>query len=495
MEYIYNLQSFAWNTSVGTPEDFYVFSYGLKAVLVLYEFLYPIKIPLFVSQSLNASIVNQDDNTQQVPNLSRLMTIAPDEEIQESLVISKSMHNSVSMMLSMKNNIDQISLNDLYDVMKKKLINLISFFIQSHHVKNKQRWIKLMQGICEAKKDFKKLNSEMKIAQIQTFAIIEAKKKLNFKPHQNYDYTIKINIKNRDQIWMETVSQILKLSGPQMVLGKLYITFENEEGLDFGGLTREWLTLAIKEILDPQKGLFITSSNGITLMPNPNSSIIPSNLHHFRQAGRLVAKGLIEGLELEVDLTRSFLKHLLKRNLYIKDLEDIDPEQANSMQWILENDVDQLELTHCIDNEFLGKIETIDLIENGREILVTNENKKQFVKLVAAYKMTEEVKDQTKEFISGFYELVPFKAIRHFSLREFGLMLSGYKTIDGSFKVPFGGFKNLKISINKENSENRLPVAHTCTKSIDLPVYSDYDTMQQKILQAIQEGNKGFHIG
>lgn len=68
--------------------------------------------------------------------------MAPDEELQESMMtVSKSMTNSISMMMSMKNNIEQVSYLDLFDVMRKKLINLISFFIVSENVKNKKRWI------------------------------------------------------------------------------------------------------------------------------------------------------------------------------------------------------------------------------------------------------------------------------------------------------------------------------------------------------------------
>ena len=35
--------------------------------------------------------------------------------------------------------------------------------------------------------------------------------------------------------------------------------------------------------------------------------------------------------------------------------------------------------------------------------------------------------------------------------------------ITGSFKLPFGGFKRFKISLNKTNTNNKLPVAHTCS--------------------------------
>lgn len=53
------------------------------------------------------------------------------------------------------------------------------------------------------------------------------------------------------------------------MLGVLHTKMLNEEGIDIGGITREWITLAIKEIFDPNFGLFIFSSNKVTLQPSP----------------------------------------------------------------------------------------------------------------------------------------------------------------------------------------------------------------------------------
>lgn len=49
------------------------------------------------------------------------------------------------------------------------------------------------------------------------------------------------------------------------------------------------------------------------MQPNPDSFLIPNHLTHFRYAGRLIAKGLIDKLDFEVDFTKSFLKHILRK--------------------------------------------------------------------------------------------------------------------------------------------------------------------------------------
>ena len=55
---------------------------------------------------------------------------------------------------------------------------------------------------------------------------------------------------------------------------KLWVEFEGEVGLDYGGLAREWFCLLSKEIFNPYYGLFECSAiDNYTLQINPNSGI------------------------------------------------------------------------------------------------------------------------------------------------------------------------------------------------------------------------------
>jgi len=57
-------------------------------------------------------------------------------------------------------------------------------------------------------------------------------------------------------------------------------------------VTREWITLFMKEIIDPSLGLFELSANGLTFQPNRNSTIIPNHLRYFKKIGILVGKAM-----------------------------------------------------------------------------------------------------------------------------------------------------------------------------------------------------------
>jgi len=72
--------------------------------------------------------------------------------------------------------------------------------------------------------------------------------------------------------------------------GRLHITFRNEEGVDAGGLSREFFGILAKEMFNPNYALFTSTEDGCTFQPNPNSSINPDHLSYFRFVGRIVVK-------------------------------------------------------------------------------------------------------------------------------------------------------------------------------------------------------------
>ena len=82
------------------------------------------------------------------------------------------------------------------------------------------------------------------------------------------------------------------------------------------------------------------------------------------------------------------------------------------------------------ERDNFGKIEVHDLIENGRNISVTNENKKEYVEKICYAKMAQDIKEQIQQFLSGFNELIPTNIISIFDSMELELMISGLPDID-----------------------------------------------------------------
>ncbi|CAB9503919.1 Probable E3 ubiquitin-protein ligase hulA [Seminavis robusta] len=337
----------------------------------------------------------------------------------------------------------------------------------------------------------------------------------------------------------------LRLRNADEMRGRLHITFRNEEGVDAGGLSREFFGILAKEIFNPDYALFTSTEDGCTFQPNANSNINPDHLSYFRFVGRIVGKAVADGFLLDAHFTRSLYKHMLGLKPTHHDMEAIDPDYYRNLKTILEYKLEDigLDLTFSIEDHSFGRNQVIDLIENGRNVAVTEERKAEYVSLVCQHRMTTAISAQIKSYLDGFYELVSPELIAIFNPRELELLISGLPDIDvhdlkkntdyvgwkatdkeiewfwnvmfslsrnekaaflqfvtGSSKVPLVGFSELqgmrgiqKFSIHKTSgTSGALMSAHTCFNSLDFPTYKSEEELREKLLYAINEGGGGF---
>lgn len=349
----------------------------------------------------------------------------------------------------------------------------------------------------------------------------------------------------RKHVFEDAYHQLTVRNAEEM-RGRLSITFRDEEGVDAGGLSREFFAILAKEMFNPNYALFTSTEDGCTFQPNPNSSINPDHLHYFRFVGRIVGKAISDGYLLDAHFTRSLYKHMLGVKPTHHDMEAIDPDYYKNLKLILEHNLDNigLELTFSIEDHSFGRLQTIDLVPNGRNIKVTEESKEKYVSLVCQHRMTTSIKSQIKAFLEGFHEMVRPELIAIFTAKELELIISGLPDIDifdlkkhttyqgyrstdkemewfwnvmtsltrsqkaaflqfvtGSSKVPLNGFAELqgmrgiqRFSIHKVGASSALPAAHTCFNQLDLPVYQNEEELKEKLLLAIEEGAGSFEF-
>ncbi|KAL5206475.1 hypothetical protein ABZP36_034684 [Zizania latifolia] len=370
--------------------------------------------------------------------------------------------------------------------------------------------------------------------------------------HDHHHSPVRISVR-RAYILEDSYNQ-LRMRSPQDLKGRLTVHFQGEEGIDAGGLTREWYQLLSRVIFDKGALLFTTVGNDLTFQPNPNSVYQTEHLSYFKFVGRVVGKALFDGQLLDVHFTRSFYKHILGVKVTYHDIEAIDPAYYKNLKWMLENDItDVLDLTFIIDADeekriLYEKTEVTDceLIPGGRNIKVTEENKHEYVNRVAEHRLTTAIRPQINAFMDGFNELIRLELISIFNDKELELLISGLPDIDlddlkanteysgysiaspviqwfweivqgfskedkarflqfvtGTSKVPLEGFSALqgisgpqRFQIHKAyGSTNHLPSAHTCFNQLDLPEYTSKEQLQERLLLAIHEANEGFGFG
>ncbi|GMR46827.1 hypothetical protein PMAYCL1PPCAC_17022 [Pristionchus mayeri] len=349
----------------------------------------------------------------------------------------------------------------------------------------------------------------------------------------------------RAHIFSDSFRELFRLRGNEWK-SRFYIMFEGEEGQDAGGLLREWFSVITREIFNPNYALFITApGDRSTYMINKASYINPEHLDYFKFVGRIIAKAIHDNKLLDCYFTRAFYKHILNLPVKYQDLESEDPEFYKSFDYLLNNPVETMgiDLTFTLEVEEFGVVSTRPLKEGGADLVVTDENKEEYVRLVCQMKMTSSIRRQLDAFLDGFYEVIPKQLIAMFNEQELELLISGLPDVDiddlaanteyrtynknsreiqwfwralrsfepedrakflqfvtGTSKVPLNGFGSLegmngaqKFSIHQDSrTGNRLPAAHTCFNQLDLPVYDSYEKLREALLLAIRECTEGF---
>lgn len=200
---------------------------------------------------------------------------------------------------------------------------------------------------------------------------------------------IKITV-TRQTLFEDSYHQIMRLPAYEL-RRRLYIIFRGEEGLDYGGVSREWFFLLSHEVLNPMYCLFeYANKNNYSLQINPASYVNPDHLQYFKFIGRFIAMALYHGRFIYSGFTMPFYKRMLNKKLTIKDIETIDPEFYNSLIWVKDNNIDEcgLELWFSVDFEVLGQIIHHELKENGEKERVTEENKEEYITLMTEWRMT-----------------------------------------------------------------------------------------------------------
>uniref|UniRef100_A0A8C6TG37 HECT-type E3 ubiquitin transferase n=1 Tax=Neogobius melanostomus TaxID=47308 RepID=A0A8C6TG37_9GOBI len=349
---------------------------------------------------------------------------------------------------------------------------------------------------------------------------------------------------HRNNIFEESYRRIMSLKRPDVLKARLWIEFEAEKGLDYGGVAREWFFLLSKEMFNPYYGLFeYSATDNYTLQINPNSGLCnEDHLSYFKFIGRVAGMAVFHGKLLDGFFIRPFYKMMLGKQISLKDMESVDSEYYNSLKWILENDPTELDLRFCIDEDNFGQTYQVDLKPNGSDMVVTNDNKKEYIDLVIQWRFVNRVQKQMNAFLEGFTELILVDLIKIFDENELELLMCGLGDVDvndwrqhtvykngycpnhpviqwfwkvvllmdaekrirllqfvtGTSRVPMNGFAELYgsngpqlFTIEQWGTPDKLPRAHTCFNRLDLPAYDSFEDLREKLLMAV-ENAQGF---
>jgi len=362
-----------------------------------------------------------------------------------------------------------------------------------------------------------------------------------------------------------------------------------EAGIDGGGVTKEFLTSVTTQAFTPRDGLnlFIENENHL-LYPNPaayeeHAEMLRQVGYRERSAdfrkeqtdllrryeflGRIIGKCLYEGILVDVNFAPFFLlKWALtggrgsapRESGYRANLNDLRDLDEGLYQGLLKlkkytGDVEDFSLNFIISdtittNHQTGATKTItnELMPDGVNIPVTNQNRLVYISYVARHRLQVQPLKQTGAFLKGLSSMIEPSWLSMFNQSELQTLLGGtsssldisdlrrhtlyggiyqigddglehptiglfwrvlgtlsdrdqrkvLKFVTSTPRAPLLGFGSLnpRFSIRDSGTdESRLPSTSTCVNLLKLPRYTNESVLREKLLYAINAG-AGFDL-
>ncbi|OAD74477.1 hypothetical protein PHYBLDRAFT_112040, partial [Phycomyces blakesleeanus NRRL 1555(-)] len=318
----------------------------------------------------------------------------------------------------------------------------------------------------------------------------------------------------------------------------LRIEFIGEEGVDAGGLRKEWFLLLVRSLFDPQYGMFTYDEDSNLCWFNPASF---ENKDQYFLVGVVLGLAIYNSTILDIHLPTACYKKLFHQPVDLTDLGVFRPSLTHGFQQLLEFEGD-VENVFCrsfvAEFENFGQRKCVSLLPDGAQKMVTNENRQEFVDLYVNYVLNSSVERQFDAFQRGFYHVCGGNALSLFRPEEIELLVRGSdepleidelrrqteyngfeedeRTIvdfwsimkemepekqrrllmffTGSDRIPATGASNMHLKITwGGNVLDRLPSAHTCFNQLVLYKYENKKKLKRMLEMAMME-SQGFYV-
>ena len=349
------------------------------------------------------------------------------------------------------------------------------------------------------------------------------------------DLFLMINV-HRNNLIEDTLNEVskpgIKLQNP------IKVRFIGEQGVDEGGVRKEFFLLFIRQIFDPDYGMFNY---------NKKTRLYWFNHYTFEPKIKYELIGIIFGLAiynniiLDVKFPLTVYKKLLGIKPTLEDMKECDPELYNNFTFLInskdKNLKEELDTNFVVVDDKFGEKLDIPLKPNGENIMVDSENKDEYVELYLDWYFNKSIKECFNSFEKGFYKVFNRDLCKILSPEELELIICGTQFLDfnelkkvcnyeeytkdsetikyfweillefneeekkkflsfvtGCDRAPIDGLGSLSITISNGGTDlNQLPSAHTCFNNLILPDYRNKEVIKKKIHIAINY-SEGFGL-
>ncbi|KAI8332283.1 hypothetical protein BC941DRAFT_505374 [Chlamydoabsidia padenii] len=354
----------------------------------------------------------------------------------------------------------------------------------------------------------------------------------------------------RDHIIQDTLQQLEEKS-IQDLKKQLRIQFVGEEGVDEGGVQKEFFQLMIRELFDSKYGMFTFNDESRLcwfnshLILDDNKGEDRMTIREYKLLGLLIGLAVYNSVTLDLHFPLALYKKLMNVPVDVSDLKQLDPSLGQGLERLLLMDQhskqvfssdEEFDHYFQVDVESFGHMKTVDLKPNGGSILVTKDNRKEFVNLYVDFLLNKVVEKQFAAFQMGFNLICQDCAIKIFRPEEIEQLICGSSDLDfyalekstvydggwnekstvikyfweivhdftyeerkkllffatGSDRAPIGGLSKLQFVIAKNGGDSdRLPTSHTCYNVLLLCEYGSKEKLRERLMTSISN-SEGF---
>lgn len=344
----------------------------------------------------------------------------------------------------------------------------------------------------------------------------------------------------RSHIVEDTLQRVVNTHPKWQLKKPLRVKFVGEAGVDEGGVRKEFFQVMVRQLFNPDFGMFKEEQESHTLWFNHDSDASPVQ---WELLGTLLGLALYNGVLLDVQFPTLLYRLLRGEPPTLRDLNELRPSVAVSLQGVLDYEEDNMEDVLCLDftapYESWGAPKSAELIPGGKDIMVTQQNKQEYVNRYVRFTLHDLVAKQLQSFRRGFEHVADGPIASMLRPEELELLVVGSKELDfsalrdsaryeepysannatvrwmwevvldelneeekrnflafvtGSDRAPIRGLGSEVITISRAGPDSdQLPSAHTCFSHLLLPEYATKDKLRSKLRAAISE-SEGFGL-
>lgn len=340
---------------------------------------------------------------------------------------------------------------------------------------------------------------------------------------------------DRQHLIRDTIIQLSNYP-PEDYKKQLRVHFSGEEGIDEGGVKKEFFQLIVREIFDAKYGMFHHNPQNQTYYFNSSSFDFPE----FELIGKILGLAIYNSIILDIHFPFVVWKKVMGVDPSFEDLKTVDPQLFEGLQKILayqQDDMDeQFGINFQVSYDYFGEKRHHDLIPNAENVYVTQLNKYQYVELYYKYIISESVQEQFSNFERGLKLVCMGSCFEMLQPEELELLVCGSQQLDfhelesvtvyengyhpnhpviknfwafvhsltleeqkkllffttGSDRAPIGGLSKIDFIIVRHGDDGaRLPQAHTCFNHLLLPSYNTREQLEDRFRKAFNNA-EGF---